>query len=87
MEHSKPEISTDNKVVAGSAERKSLYEVLLTYVRSEGDPSWSTIVDCLRSADVGHPEIAETIERKYVTASANINGKNKHHIIIIVIPI
>ena len=87
MEHNKPEISTNNKVVPGSAEWKSLCDVLLTYVRSESDPSWSTIVNCLRSTDVDHPDIAVTIERKYVTAFANINGKNKHHIIIIVIPI
>ena len=78
--------SFKHKLIPGSTEKKSLYDVLLTYyMHSESDHSWSTIVDCLRSTDVGCPEIADDIEKKYVTASANINGKNMHHIIIMIL--
>ena len=62
---------------SGSADKESLCAVLSTYMSTESNPSWSTIVNCLRSAEVACTKVAEKIEKKHGTgAPANVEGRN-----------
>ena len=60
-----------------SKQGKSLNEVLSTYISTNSNPSWCTIAECLRSTEVGRPDLAEAIERKYVTASSESSIKGE----------
>ena len=64
------------KIKKGKFDKQRLRDVLSAYMLAEKCPSWTTIVDCLKSAEVGCVKVAEKIEKKHLTPS--IKGKIWH---------